>query len=145
MRVRRISQTILSLGIVFLAACRPGAESDASFYFGVDLSYVNEMDDCGAIYLEGGEPRDAFRLFRNHGANLVRARLWHNPDWTDYSNLGDVERTLRRARDVGMSTLLDFHYSDDWADPHKQWIPGSIFSVTHINIHLSKGSPSNKS
>ncbi len=123
--MRRISLAILALGIVILTACKPAAESDASFYFGVDLSYVNEMDDCRAIYLENGELRDAFQLFSDHGANLVRARLWHNPDWTDYSDLADVERTFRRAREAGMSTLLDFHYSDDWADPGKQWIPAA--------------------
>ena len=121
----RISERILLLAIVFLTACKPEAESDASFYFGVDLSYVNEMDDCGAVYLENREPRDAFQLFSDHGANLVRARLWHNPEWTEYSNLADIERTFRRARDAGMSTLLDFHYSDDWADPGKQWIPAA--------------------
>jgi len=123
--VRSFSGIILSLAIVFLTACRSGSESDASFYFGVDLSYVNEMDDCGAVYLENGEARDAFQLFSEHGANLVRARLWHNPDWTEYSTLTDVERTFDRAREAGMSTLLAFHYSDDWADPGKQWIPAA--------------------
>lgn len=95
------------------------------FYFGLDLSYVNEMDDCGAVYLENGESKDAFQLFGAHGANLVRARLWHNPDWTEYSTLPDVERTFRRAKEAGMATLLDFHYSDNWADPSKQAIPAA--------------------
>ncbi len=95
------------------------------FYFGVDLSYANEMDDCGAVYRENGEPRDPFVLFREHGADLVRARLWHNPDWTTYSTLDDVKRTFRRARDAGMDTLLDFHYSDNWADPGRQDIPAA--------------------
>jgi len=94
-----------------------------SFYLGVDLSYVNEMDDCGAVYLENGKPQDAFQLFSNHGASLVRARLWHDADWTEYSNLQDIERTFRRAKEAGMYTLLDFHYSDNWADPGKQAIP----------------------
>ena len=132
--MRRISGIILLLGIVFLTACQPGAESDASFYFGVDLSYVNEMDDCGAIYLENGEPKDAFQLFSEYGANLVRARLWHNPNWTEYSNLADVERTFLRARDAGMSTLLAFHYSDDWADPGKQWIPAAWKELTEDEL-----------
>jgi len=123
--VRCISGTVLLLVAVILTACQPGVESDASFYFGVDLSYVNEMDDCGAVYLENGEPRDVFQLFSEHGAKLVRARLWHNPNWTNYSNLVDVERTFRRAQETGMSTLLAFHYSDDWADPGKQWIPAA--------------------
>ena len=101
------------------------AEPAPAFYFGVDLSYVNEMDDCGAVYLENGEPQDAFQLFSRHGANLVRARLWNDPSWTDYSTLPDVRRTFTRARAAGMSTILDFHYSDDWADPSKQPIPAA--------------------
>jgi arabinogalactan endo-1,4-beta-galactosidase len=124
-RVGRIGGTILLLVSVFLTACQAKAESEASFYLGVDLSYVNEMDDCGAVYLENGEARDAFQLFSDHGSNLVRARLWHNPDWTDYSTLEDVKKTFRRARAAGMYTMLDFHYSDDWADPGKQEIPAA--------------------
>jgi arabinogalactan endo-1,4-beta-galactosidase len=104
------------------------------FYFGVDLSYVNEMDDCGAVYLENGEPRDAFELFSEHGANLVRARLWHNPDWTDYSTEPDIERTFTRAQEAGMATLLDFHYSDNWADPGKQAIPAAWADLTDAEL-----------
>jgi arabinogalactan endo-1,4-beta-galactosidase len=95
------------------------------FYLGVDLSYVNEMDDCGAIYLQNGEPQDVFDLFQSHGANLVRVRLWHNPNWTKYSTFEDIKRTLTRSKAAGMSTILDFHYSDNWADPGKQAIPAA--------------------
>jgi arabinogalactan endo-1,4-beta-galactosidase len=93
------------------------------FYLGADLSYVNEMDDCGAIYRENGQARDAFELFAERGANLVRVRLWNDPDWTAYSDLNDVKRTITRSRRAGMQVLLDFHYSDDWADGDKQIIP----------------------
>jgi arabinogalactan endo-1,4-beta-galactosidase len=104
------------------------------FYFGVDLSYVNEMDDCGAVYLENGESRDAFELFSEHGANLVRARLWHNPGWTDYSDVPDIERTFTRAQAVDMFTLLDFHYSDNWADPGKQAIPAAWENLSEAEL-----------
>ena len=104
------------------------------FYLGVDLSYVNEMDDCGAIYLENGEQRDAYQLFADHGAKLVRVRLWHNPDWTDYSDLEEIKRTLTRAREAGMATLLDFHYSDNWADPGKQAIPDAWKELTEEEL-----------
>ncbi len=107
---------------------------EAPFYFGVDLSYVNEMDDCGAVYRENGESRDAFELFSEHGANLVRARLWHNPDWTDYSTLADVTRTFTRAKEAGMATLLAFHYSDNWADPGKQAIPAAWEDLTEEEL-----------
>ena len=100
---------------------RPPALPD--FFFGVDLSYVNEMDDCGAEYRANGELVDAFELFSDRGANLVRARLWIDAEWTDYSNLEDIKRTFHRANQAGMFTLLDFHYSDNWADPSKQAIP----------------------
>lgn len=90
---------------------------------GADLSFVNEMEDCGGVLREHGKPRDAFELFHEHGANLVRVRIWNNATWTRYSNLADVSKTLRRARDAHMRTLLDFHYSDDWADGDKQIIP----------------------
>lgn len=95
------------------------------FYLGVDLSYVNEMDDCGAVYYQNGEPQDAYPLFKSHGANLVRVRLWHNPDWTEYSTFEDIKRTLTRSKEAGMFTILDFHYSDNWADPGKQAIPAA--------------------
>ncbi len=122
-RVMWIAGLILWLAVLFLSGCQPQTEPGPAFYFGVDLSYVNEMDDCGAVYLENGQAQDPFQLFNDHGANLVRARLWHNPDWTDYSTQADVERTFARAQQAGMATLLDFHYSDNWADPGKQAIP----------------------
>lgn len=100
------------------------------FYFGVDLSYVNEMDDCGAVYRENGQQKDAYQIFADHGANLVRLRLWVNPTWTQYSALNDVIRSLTRAKALGMQTLLDFHFSDTWADPSKQIIPAEWASIT---------------
>ena len=96
---------------------------DRPFWFGADLSYVNEMEDCGAVYRENGQAVDPFALFAQRGANLVRVRLWNDAEWTDYSDLADVKKTIARARGQGMRVLLDFHYSDEWADGDKQIIP----------------------
>ncbi|TRZ44289.1 glycoside hydrolase family 53 protein [Robertkochia solimangrovi] len=94
------------------------------FYYGADLSYVNEMVDCGAEYKDqDGVVKDPYKIFAEAGTNLVRVRLWNNPDWTEYSNLDDVKRTIRKAKEENMNVLLDFHYSDSWADPEKQEIP----------------------
>lgn len=100
------------------------------FYFGADLSYVNEMNDCGIHYVENGEVRDAYSIFAAHNCNLVRLRLWHTPSWYDdlnagnrYSDLADVRRSIQRAKEQEMDVLLDFHLSDNWADPGKQRIP----------------------
>lgn len=94
------------------------------FYYGADLSYVNEMIDCGATYSNSQNViEDPYTIFSDAGANLVRVRLWHNPSWTAYSDYQDVLKTIRRAKEEGMQVLLDFHYSDTWTDPHKQQIP----------------------
>lgn len=120
---------------IFIAAaaivlfCSP-AIAENIFYTGADLSYVNEMENCGATYRNNGKKIDPFRLFAQKGANLVRVRLWHNPDWTRYSNLADVTKTLRRAKANNMETLLDFHYSDTWTDPEKQFIPQAWAHIT---------------
>ena len=96
-----------------------------TLYLGADLSYVNEMEDCGAVFRKDGQPADPFRLFAAEGANLVRVRIWNDAKWTQYSNLADVRKTIRRAKQAGMQVLLDFHYSDDWADGEKQLVPAA--------------------
>lgn len=94
------------------------------FYYGADLSYVNEMLDCGAVFKDNADlTKDPYTIFSEAGANLVRVRLWNNPSWTDYSDDEDVKKTISRAKEEGMAVLLDFHYSDTWADPAKQIIP----------------------
>ena len=94
-------------------------------FAGVDLSYVNEVEACGAQFRLGGKLRDPYELFAEKGANLVRLRLWNDPTWTNYSTEADVTRSSERAKKAGMNVLLDFHYSDDWADPQKQTIPAA--------------------
>ena len=99
------------------------------FYYGADLSYVNEMEDCGAIYKDANNiTKDPYKIFKEAGSNLVRVRLWLNPTWTDYSNYEDVKKTIAKAKAEGMYVLLDFHYSDNWADPQKQEIPAAWLS-----------------
>jgi len=92
---------------------------------GADLSYVNELEDCGAVYRKGTQIRDPYQIFAESGTNVIRLRLWHSPPWTQYSTLEDVRKSMRRARDAGMQVLLDFHYSDDWADPGDQIRPAA--------------------
>lgn len=101
----------------------PPIEQDP-FYFGADLSYVNEMEDCGAVFTDvNNNTKDPFQIFHEAGTNLIRLRLWHDPSWTNYSNYEDVRRSIQRAKALGMKVLLDFHYSDTWADPSQQEIP----------------------
>lgn len=101
------------------------AMAASPFYLGADMSFANEMQDCGVTFRYRGEPVDPIELLKRKGGNLVRVRIWNNPTRTHYSDLADVERTIRRAKAAGLQVLLDFHYSDDWADGDKQYPPAA--------------------
>jgi len=120
--------------LLALWSCLLTAQPD--FYLGADLSYVNEMEDCGVRYKEAGTEKDPYAIFADAGANLVRLRLWHTPSWYDdlndgnrYSDFADVKRSIARAKENGMSVLLDFHLSDTWTDPSRQIVPAAWASV----------------
>lgn len=121
--------------ILLLSLCTALAIScKSTVYLGADLSYVNEIEDCGAFFNDKGKKVDPFALFADRGTNLVRVRLWHSPKHTPYANLSDVKKTIRRAREQKMDILLDFHYSDTWADPGRQDIPLAWATITDQKI-----------
>ncbi len=101
------------------------------FVMGIDMSYTNQLEDNNARFRDSNKAKDPFVLLHDRGANLVRVRLWHNPSWSAklnvagkmYSDLEDVAKTIKRAKEAGMQVNLDIHYSDDWADPSQQIVP----------------------
>ena len=102
------------------------------FVMGADLSFTNQLEDNGIIYKDSSSAKDPFTIFKQHGCNLIRVRLWNNPQWEIpytnghlYSDLIDVEKTIQRAKAAGMAVNLDLHYSDSWADPQHQTIPSA--------------------
>ena len=112
--------------------------NDGTVYLGADMSYVQEMEACGADFIVDGQPMDPFGILYEQGANMVRLRLWHTPAWYDtlnegrrYSDLADVEKAIQRAHDADMEVLLDLHLSDRWADPHHQAVPAAWLPVVH--------------
>lgn len=97
---------------------------------GVDISTLAEVERLGGVYYEDGKQEELLAILKRNGVNYVRLRLWNDP----YSETGepygagtnDLETTIalaRRALEAGMGVLLDFHYSDFWADPGKQRKP----------------------
>ena len=111
--------------------------STLPFLKGADLSYVNELEDVGVVYTENGVEKDVYTMMRDYGANLVRLRLWHNPTWTTYSTLKDVKKSAKRAKQLGMKILLDFHYSDTWTDPEQNVVPAAWLSVVNDTTALA--------
>lgn len=114
----------LGLGLIAgLMASTSALAAEPKTYLGVDISYANEMDDCGAVYRSGDKTVEQYQFFKDAGSNIARIRLWNDPHWTNYSNIADVTRSIKRAKAAGLQVLLDFHYSDDWADGDKQLAP----------------------
>ncbi|MBN1387908.1 MAG: glycosyl hydrolase 53 family protein [Bacteroidales bacterium] len=107
--------------------------SPDTFLMGADLSYVNEILEHGGVYIDSGKVTDPYRIFSKYGTGAVRFRLFHNPQWTAdlygggkmYHDFEDVKLGIQRTKDEGMRVLLDFHYSDNWADPGKQFPPSA--------------------
>lgn len=133
----KLSRTsLLLITIIGLSSCKDQLDKTTTetFYLGGDLSYVNEMLDCGAEYRDEGQLTDPYELFGKKNANISRLRLWHNPKWTNYSNYKDVELAIKRSKEAGMKILLDFHYSDTWADPQHQVIPKAWEEITDLEV-----------
>ncbi|UEG51200.1 arabinogalactan endo-1,4-beta-galactosidase [Ferruginibacter lapsinanis] len=109
------------------------------FSMGADLSYATQMLDKGVVYKDAGVTKDIFTIFKDHGCNTVRLKLWHTPKaytstWggndQEYNDLPKVEMLIKKAKDLGMAVNLDLHYSDTWADPQRQEIPAAWKGLT---------------
>ncbi|EPR9026582.1 glycoside hydrolase family 53 protein [Cronobacter dublinensis] len=103
----------------------------AGFIKGADISTLPELERQGATFYDAHhKPQDALTILRENGVNYVRLRLWVDPKdsaGTPYGGgTNDLATTLALAKRVkaqGMKLLLDFHYSDFWTDPGKQFKP----------------------
>ena len=136
------------LVMLFLLGGSPMSAEIKKFYYGNDLSYVNQMEDCGGIYRENGIVKDPYQIMADHGTNLVRVRLWHDPWWQplipqtapnakpQYNDLADVIETITRAKAAGMQVMLDVHLSDFWADPGRQVIPRAWSTIANDDAAL---------
>lgn len=108
------------------------------FWFGVDVSSVIAEEESGVVYYnEDGEVQDIFRTLKESGVNAVRIRVWNDPWDADGNSYGGGHNDLntaiaigQRATSYGMEVLIDFHYSDFWADPNKQMAPKAWQEMT---------------
>jgi arabinogalactan endo-1,4-beta-galactosidase len=111
---------------------------DATFYIGADITWVQADESRGATYSDGTQ-KEILQLLKDHGFNYVRMRVFVDPraaDGYDKSGgFGDLAHTItfgKRVKAAGMGFLVDFHYSDNWADPGKQCVPVAWQSFTTI-------------
>jgi arabinogalactan endo-1,4-beta-galactosidase len=101
-----------------------GESRTAPRAIGHDLSFAIQEAAVGNAFSDRGRTALPEQILADHGANFVRLRLWLDPPG-GYSNLASVLQMAKRAHAAGMRILLDFHYSDFWADPGKQNTPAA--------------------
>ena len=106
----------------------PGGVSTAGtieFAKGADISWLTQMEAAGRkFYNIAGTEQDCVKTLKGIGMNAIRLRVWVNPA-DGWCNTPDLVTKAIRANAAGMKILLDFHYSDSWADPAKQYKPVS--------------------
>ncbi len=102
------------------------------FIAGADMSHLRFFEDRGIAYRVNGTTRDALAILRERGLNCVRLRLFTSSaaqaQSDPYNRINNLDYTVPlavRVKTAGLKFLLDFHYSDTWADPSHQSIPGS--------------------
>ena len=101
------------------------------FIFGMDASCVPALEKSGVTYTDfDGQVKDVYEILSNNGINYIRVRIWNDPFTADGKGYGggncDLENAIevgKRATKYGMKLLVNFHYSDFWADPAKQMVP----------------------
>lgn len=113
--------------------------SNPSFAKGADISWLTQMEDSGyKFYNSAGTAMDCIQLLKSLGINSIRLRVWVNPAG-GWNNNADVVNKAVRAKNLGMRILLDFHYSDTWADPGHQAKPsawtGYDFATLKNTVH----------
>ena len=123
---------VLGLGLGLGSCCREGFASETGFQAGADLSHVGFFEDRGTVYRNGGIAEDPFQILAGHGMTWARLRLFTssqaqatNAPYNSINTLDYTLRLARRAKAAGLRLLLDFHYSDSWADPGKQTKPAA--------------------
>lgn len=103
-----------------------------NFIVGADLSTLQQYENAGVKFFdsENNEIPDLLKFYSEKNLDCVRLRVWVNPELseensskTDYCNLENTIKIAKRVKSLGMKVLIDFHYSDYWADPAQQNIP----------------------
>ncbi len=116
----------------------PTKKAADEFYMGGDVSSLMEVEEHnGKFYYADGTEGDALAILQSYGMDSVRLRIWNDPideNGKPYANgHNDLETAKiigKRASDLGMRVLIDFHYSDYWADPSSQKVPKDWKSLT---------------
>lgn len=127
--------------LLVLAGCQGGksttkalaARPPLAYAIGADLSFLRQAEARGTVFKDQGVAKPGLQIFRDHGYNWIRLRLFNSPDRLP-NDLAYTIALAREARQLGFRFLLDYHYSDTWADPAKQFLPKAWEGRTHAEL-----------
>jgi arabinogalactan endo-1,4-beta-galactosidase len=115
-------KNLWKVGVIILMLSTLLFASEKSFILGVDVSMLYEIERLGGRFYDAGVEKDCLEILKHYGVNWVRLRIWNDP-----TNLGggscnheNMTELAAKAKKYGLKVLIDFHYSDWWADPGKQ-------------------------
>lgn len=115
------------------AAPAPAARPPLAYAIGADLSFLRQAEARGTLFKDQGVAKPGLRIFRDHGYDWIRLRLFNSPDRLP-NDLAYTIALAREARQLGFKFLLDFHFSDTWADPAKQFLPKAWEGKSHAEL-----------
>ncbi|WP_426490930.1 glycosyl hydrolase 53 family protein [Hymenobacter sp. 102] len=115
------------------------AASAQSFAKGADTGWLQQMEANNYLfYNDQGVQQDCFQILKDKGINSIRLRVWVTPSMTDWVNghcsPAEVVTMATRAKNMGFRVMIDFHYSDSWADPGKQTKPAAWASHSFAQL-----------
>src|SRR5215469_4159900 len=125
-----------------MALVSPGVlRAQSNFIAGADLSLLAYFETNGIAYKDNGQAGDAIQILANHGINCIRLRLFTSSDAQAQANAYNYINNLTytvplavRVKNAGLQFLLDFHYSDTWADPGHQATPAAWAGLTFAQL-----------
>lgn len=126
----RLYPACITLFVILIQIMALYSAKAQEYAIGADLSFLKQGEDSGFQFKENGEAKPGLQIFKDHGYGWIRLRLFHTPDRLP----NDLEYTIalaREAREMGYKFLLDYHYSDTWADPGKQFLPKAWEGLPH--------------
>ncbi len=145
---RVVKLSLAALNVALLSSCAGPATSSSAlatatpapatvapldYAIGADLSFLADAEARGAQFKDGGAVKPGLQIFRDHGYGWIRLRLFHTP--TRLPNTLEYTIALaQKAKALGYRFLLDFHYSDTWADPARQLTPKAWANKSHAEL-----------
>jgi len=131
MKLSKIAaQSLAAVGLLLSSSL-----SMAAVVKGADVSWTSEIEANGyKYYNRSGVQKDIFAIMKEQGMTAARLRVWVNPAQGWYNSSQDVVAKAKRAKAAGLSVMIDFHYSDSWADPGQQTKPAAWSGYTFTQL-----------